>query len=205
MADEIEIKVDLGSFSNYLKLLGHLGSTGQEEHQQNFFFDTTDHLLKNRGWALRLRTTDSQAFVTLKGTTSQAGAAAVREEIESEIPLALGGQVARSEKSILMVIAEPIERIRPLVQERELIPLISFDNFRKTHPYRLNDGEYQFEVDRTEFADGHVDYELEIEVEAHTKVYGLVHELSRLFASLEIPFVLQTESKLARALDHPRQ
>ena len=39
---EIEIKLDLGSFTNYLKLLGFLGQIEHEELQQNGFFDSDD-------------------------------------------------------------------------------------------------------------------------------------------------------------------
>lgn len=202
MAHEIEIKVNLGSFANYLKLLGHLGETGHEEHQRNSFFDTKNQILKMQGWALRLRTTDTTSFITLKGTTSQSGAAAVREEIESEIPRVLATEVLTEERDIMSVTSPPVDRIRSIINDAPLYRFLSFDNFRRTHPYRLQDGEYMFEVDKTEFDDGHVDYELEIELDTKLKVDSLIHELGRLFSSLDIPFVPQTESKFARALRH---
>ena len=50
---EIEIKLDLGSFTNYLKLIGFLGQIELEDRHINSFFDTEDNQLSQKGWALR--------------------------------------------------------------------------------------------------------------------------------------------------------
>ena len=52
---EIEIKLQLSCFTDYLKLLGFLGPLDEARHQLNGFFDTADRRLSHEGWALRVR------------------------------------------------------------------------------------------------------------------------------------------------------
>ena len=52
---EIEIKLQLESFPDYLKLVGFLGPIQDEDHHLNVFFDSSDRRLSKNGAALRLR------------------------------------------------------------------------------------------------------------------------------------------------------
>ena len=48
MTQEIEIKLDLGSFTNYLKLIGFLGHIEDEIKQINAFFDSNNRKLAKK-------------------------------------------------------------------------------------------------------------------------------------------------------------
>lgn len=202
MAREIEIKLDLGSFANYLKLLGSLGEMGEEEQQKNVFFDTKDRLLGKQGWALRVRTSNDKAYLTLKGISAKQGSATIREEIETEIPKALAERLIAQEADLLTGSGELLERVRSVVADRDVTPFLAFDNLRRARKYRLGDREFVLEVDRTEYADGYVDYELEVELDRPERAEMAEQGLRKLFGSLEIPFVQQLESKFGRALIH---
>ena len=72
---EIEIKLQLGSFTDYLKLVGFLGQIESEEHQINGFFDTEDRRLAKGGWAFRVRAEDRRGLITLKSIPTVSGMA----------------------------------------------------------------------------------------------------------------------------------
>ena len=55
-------------------------------------------------------------------------------------------------------------------------------------------------IDKTEFNDGSVEYELELELSDTSKIETIEANLRKLFLTLDIPFIRQTESKFARAL-----
>ena len=81
---EIEIKLRLGSFMDYLKLVGRLSPIDEETQHINGFFDTEDRRLAKGGWALRVRAESHRGLVTIKSIPTEAGMAVVRREIESE-------------------------------------------------------------------------------------------------------------------------
>ena len=86
MNREIEIKLNLGSFTNYLKLIGFLGQVEQEERFLNAFFDTEDRKLAEAGWALRVRAEDNRGLVTIKSIATESSSVFVRQEMEAEVP-----------------------------------------------------------------------------------------------------------------------
>lgn len=197
---EIEIKLDLGSFTNYLKLLGFLGQIDSEQHQLNCYFDTADQKLKNEGWALRVRLENEQGVVTLKSTTTAQGSAAIRDEIESEVPRDRAYAVIHNQMAVADLEAEPIRTVLDQFGDLPLEKIVQFSNTRQYKRQRIHDQNYTFEVDKTEFADGSVDYELEIELSEDVYVDQVETYLRRLFDTLDIPYAHQPASKLARAL-----
>ena len=85
MTQEIEIKLDLGSFTNYLKLIGFLGHIEDEVRQLNAFFDSKDRKLAKTGWALRVRAESRRGLVTIKSITTTRSIASIRQEVETQI------------------------------------------------------------------------------------------------------------------------
>ena len=197
---EIEIKLDLGSFTNYLKLLGFLGQPEREEHQRNVFFDTAERSLGKKGWALRVRVENDCGRITLKGAKTHQSGAAVRDEIEAEISRTLACQIAGLEADLMALEHEPVVKARELIGKKAVKPVVQFQNLRMKKAMRLEDYEYTFEVDKTEFPDGSVDYELELELPDVSRIEWVNTRLQRIMSSLNIPFEPQPESKLARAL-----
>jgi len=199
-AHEIEIKLNLESFSNYLKLVGYLGQIVQEDRHVNGFFDTDDRALANHGWALRVRADGKRGYITAKSISTQAGAASIRQEIEAQIRLEDALEILNLYKDIRSIHAMPVDYLREALGDKSVRKLIQFENTRQLKNYSIHDVEYLFEIDTTLFSDGSVDYELEVELPDVSKVEVVEKELELLFDQLHIPFVRQTESKFSRAL-----
>lgn len=197
---EIEIKLDLGSFTNYLKLLGFLGQIEREEQHYNAFFDTADRALGKKGWSLRVRVESDCGRITLKGAKSRQEGASVRDEIESEISRTLANEIINAKADVMELEHEPIVRARNIIGKKAVETVVQFENVRKKKAMRLEDYEYIFEVDMTEFPDGSVDYELELELPDVSRIEWVSQRLERIMSSLDIPFEHQPESKFARAL-----
>ncbi|MEK7775406.1 MAG: CYTH domain-containing protein [Candidatus Zixiibacteriota bacterium] len=200
ISHEIEIKINLGSFANYLKLVGYLGQIVQEDRHINGFFDTDDRALASHGWALRVRADGKRGYITAKSISIQTGAATIRQEIEAQIRLEDALEILNLYKDIRSIHAMPVDFLRDALGDKPVKKLIQFENTRQLKNYRIHDVDYLFEIDTTLFSDGCVDYELEVELPDVSKVQIVEKELEMLFDQLRIPFVKQTESKFSRAL-----
>lgn len=201
-SEEIEIKLDLGSSANYLKLTDFLGQINNENHQSNMFFDTENRILASHGWAFRIRLEKDRGLVTIKSLATEQGAAFIRQEIEEEIPLLTAQNVIQHEADIMKLEILPVRHIRHLIGSSNLKKLITFENHRKKKLLKIDDHDYLMEIDKTEFSNGVVDYELEIELSVLPQLKKVQNYVEKLFTSLDIPFVIQKESKLERALRH---
>ncbi|MFQ5499864.1 MAG: CYTH domain-containing protein [Candidatus Zixiibacteriota bacterium] len=202
---EIEVKLSLGSFTNYLKLIGFLGHIDSEEHQLNGFFDTPDCSLLAGGWALRVRAENDQGRITAKSTKERGDLAVVRQEIEELISRGDALALLSEQANVLECNTAPVRYIVEQFHPRQLCSSVFFSNTRQRKLLRLGDFNYLLEVDKTEFADGSIDYELEIELPDTDRVEQLEGQLHKLFDSLDIPFIHQPDSKLARALKLTRK
>ncbi len=197
---EIEIKLDLGSFTNYLKLLGFLGKIENEDFQQNGFFDSADRQLAQSGWALRVRVEKKRGLVTIKSIPVKPGLAVVRQEIETEIPRREALDILNGEMDVMGLQVMPIEYIKDKIAKVKVSSLVKFDNHRQKKLFKIDDASYMLEIDKTEFSDGSSDYELELEMSDTGRLDAIEAALRRLFSQLDIPFVKQSESKFGRAL-----
>lgn len=200
IAHEIEIKIDLASFTNYLKLIGFLGHIEEEVHHLNGFFDTEDRKLASAGWALRVRAETKRGLVTIKSIATQAGMATVRQEIETQISRGEALAVINLNADVMQLPVMPVEYIKEIVGAVVVTRLVMFENVRQKKLFKIGDQNYMLEIDKTEFNDGSVDYELELEMADISRLEIVEQKLRKLFNTLDIPFVQQTESKFARAL-----
>jgi inorganic triphosphatase YgiF len=198
---EIEIKIQLESFTNYLKLIGFLGSIDEEEHQTSAFFDTPDRKLGEKGYGLRVRAESNRGLVTVKSLVSQSDAMAIRHEIESEIDTGRAREVIRGYSDLLEMEVDPVKFITERFSDLSLVKIVQFDNSRQKKKFQIGDYEYILEIDKTEFSDGSVDYELEVELRDQGQFEVVVDRLRKMFQSLGIPFEKQTRSKFERALE----
>ena len=197
---EIEIKLRLDSFADYLKLLGFLGRVEREEHHTNGFFDTEDRKLAAEGWALRVRAESDRGLVTVKSESSKPGTAVIREEIEAEISRGEALDILNLRRDVMTISNEPINFVKRMCGNVAVTKLVHFENTRQIKPFKIGDYNYMLEIDKTEFTDGSVDYEVELELPDESRIEIVEDKLRKLFVSLGIPFNLQTESKFVRAL-----
>jgi len=200
MNREVEIKLNLLSFTNYLKLVGFLGQIDQEDRQLNGFFDTEDRRLSQTGWALRVRAESRRGLVTIKSISTEEGDAHVRQEIEAEIDRGVALDILGLQKDVMDLKVIPVEYLKEKLGGFDVMVLVKFENTRQKKSIRIGDYSYILEVDKTEFSDSSVDYELEVELPSIDRQVIVVDYLRKLFDSLDIPYELQHESKFARAL-----
>jgi uncharacterized protein YjbK len=198
---EIEIKIQLESFTDYLKLLGFIGPIDREEHHHNAFYDSPERELKQAGYALRVRSTDQSGSVTLKSTVSRTDSLAVREEIIGEIGSAMARRIIDGQADLMSLDVEPMIRVRREFPAFKPELMLQFRNERRVKRYLVGSCDFDLEIDRTEFADGSVDYELEVELSDRSQFEAVNDGLAKLFHTLMIPYVGQPHSKFRRALE----
>lgn len=198
---EIEIKLQLQSFAEYLKLLGFVGNAEREEQNDNCFFDSADNQLARAGYAYRVRLRPDSALVTVKGMPSSDGAAVIREEIEESISRSVAQAIQREERDCLDVDIVPADFVRKTCPGIKMKKLVEFVTLRKYVQFRLGDDRCLLQIDKSDYSDGSTDYELEVEVLGREQIPVTENCLKRLFDSLDIPLIRQTDSKLVRALN----
>ena len=198
---EIEIKIQLESFPDYLKIIGYVGLVDSEENHLNAFFDSPDRKLSVAGYALRVRATNTAGSVTLKSRGSQSESVAVRSEFIGEIGSGVARDVIDGRTDLMSLECKPIAIVREQFPDLEPKLLLQFRNHRQIKRYFLGESEYDLEIDTTEFADGSIDYELEVELADETESERVLAGLQKIFISLAIPFLPQTKSKFERALE----
>ena len=197
---EIEIKIQLESFTDYLKLLGYLGPIDRHEHHQNAFFDTPERQLGQAGYALRVRSTESSGSVTLKSLVSQVDALAVRQEIIGEVGAVMARAIIDGHADLMSLNVAPTTFLRTHFPKLAPVLILKFSNERQIKRYRLGEQELDLEIDRTEFSDGSVEYELEIELSDESHYQSVHDSIARILHTLAIPLRTQTRSKFERAL-----
>lgn len=197
---EIEIKLDLGSFTGYLKLVGSLGQIDSEHRLTNGFFDSEDRKLKAAGWALRVRAELGGGLITIKGRAVDSSLAVVRRESEAEISRAEALDILNLQTNILDSRVKPIAFVNEILSGAEVQCLVRFETCRQKKGFKIGDYQYVLEIDKTQFPDGSVDYELEIELLDLEQLPVIENHLRRMFQSLQIPFRPMAQSKLERAL-----
>ncbi len=198
---EIELKLSLPSFADYLKLIGFIGEAKNATCQKNIFYDTNDRKISALGYALRMRMELSRAIVTLKSTTLQKGKAAIRSEMEETISVEQALLIER-ENNLLDLDVYPIQQLLSRAKIlTNLKPILQFENERIKKEIRLGDNSYMFEIDKTTYANGQIEYELEVELSSIDKIDSAEADFQKLFKLLEIEFFSQKKSKFERALE----
>lgn len=151
---EIEFK-NLLSMVEYESLLGAVFSDGNQKKivQQNYYFDTKDHQLKNQQSALRIRKTDSFNELTLK-VPSQGHLLETNLSLRDNVC----SEILNAQQLKLSSINADIE-IENISHESVFYLFNQFETVR----FEQTMGDHLLVLDQTTFQNGTVDYELEIE------------------------------------------
>ncbi len=180
---EVEFKVRVRSEDDFDALArlatGSAGGSERTVIQENHFFDTADGALREAGYALRLRIEEKRRLLTAKGPSSRAeDGLTERPEEEVLVEPAEAERILSGAVSPLAVLvartgshSRLLELVGSWAGRRPLVHVGSFKNVRRyVGPVELGDGmsrtEVMLEMDRTEFPDGSVDHEIEVEVDS---------------------------------------
>ena len=198
---EMEIKLDLVNERNFARLLEYLPEPRIIKHQTNYFFDTDDWALSRSGWALRLRTTENTATVTVKGrAVKDDDQLTVRPEIEISIPLEQAEEFLKEGLTpgrLPMGIIAPLKSLGP---DGRLSMKLQFATDRHVIDFADNDIRFSIDLDRIMYSDGTADYELEAELDNRAFFDSILADIKGIFERLNIPVIFQKRSKFARAL-----
>lgn len=122
-------------------------------NQTNLYFDTRTQQLQRLGWGLRLRVFTTHAEQTLKVPFGQDRRL---QEITDQLPLAQARQVQLSAPSQVSV---------KLATEAITFDQLQLIGFAKTQRQQAQLSSGLLVLDKTVYADGLVDYEIELEVQ----------------------------------------
>jgi len=202
---EIEIKLDLSNEANYRNILDHLSPDSSPVKQENYFFDTQERSLSESGWALRIRKEDAKATVTAKGPKKEdAEGLTIRQEIEEEIDANQSDLFIKGNIDPADLPPDIVLTIGDICSGRKLEKAISFINFRTTARSNTDGITVEIAIDRTEYSDGSVDFELEVELSEKSKYKAVTNIIEGIFDKAGVPLIIQADSKYARALKKTR-
>ncbi|MDB4433196.1 CYTH domain-containing protein [bacterium] len=180
--------------------------------QVNHFFDTADQTLRARRIGLRIRREGGRFTLTVKGPTGLAPASALKDRVELERSLAPeraraalegalpalslleGLDVGEGEGALLVGAA------REACADAPLGEIGAFSNARTFVHTELDGLPVVLEFDRTEFSEGEVRFEIELELAPGDPTGRLTAALESLFESVGIA-PAPTTSKLTRFLE----
>jgi uncharacterized protein YjbK len=211
---EIELKFRVADAEELEALKAALGGkVGAPVEQVNHFFDTGELDLNRTKHVLRLREEVSSFLLTAKGPGgSEERALSERTELETRIDPTTAAKFLDGSASPLSVLeqaigteAELLETMRELSAGKTLKRVGKFDNTRTPVAVSVDLGggvthELVFELDRTAFPDGRVDFEVEVElqgVESETERERLAQAIRSLIENAGIG-VRSAPSKAAR-------
>lgn len=204
LSQETEIKITLASAKDYQRLCQAWDPVHEVLVQHNQFFTSASLLAAKL--AVRLRAENDLHWLTVKGPSQAVGLAKQRLELEVRLR---PEQVPRiiADPQVLLALDNPVSA---LLRERgvddQLQPWVAFDNLRQRYLRTLIGQRWLVELDRSEFAGGRVDFELELEFNAPTAelVQAVYSALSQSLQDLGLGYSPGAQSKLARALSAQR-
>ncbi len=199
---EIEIKLDLPKEADYQKIVGHLKPFDAHLNQTNAFFDSKSMQLSNAKWALRVRVDDHSGLITLKGKSNGQDGASVREEIESTIERSVALSIIGGKVKLLDLDDPVVNDLKNRFGILSVEQTLQFSNYRQEKTIEVDGQNITFELDKSEFAGGAIEYELEVEVDSIREIEPFQKIISTLFKTLDIPMIHQDKSKFERALNY---
>lgn len=175
--------------------------------QTNRFFDSDDDVGSDNGvlrqarCSLRLRQENQDCILTIKhkhAQLPQIGSLHQHLEYEQRVHHALWPALVHNHVAIDQVVG-----LHPCIHQaqgtRELRCIGGFCNQRHLWHIQIQNSHAEICLDRTKFANGHIDYELEIESSEAEKVAATIHTL---LTQWNIQTQPQRETKMARFLQH---
>jgi len=163
--------------------------------QENHYYDTEDMLLLMNNSILRGRIEQEKVLVTFKKQKDVNDGYFVSEENEEICDLGTFQKVLTGEKYILDILgSECRKKIENIIGNSKLILIGKSETERKTFYCK----KMKFELDKTNFGKGFIDYEIEVESFNEKKARN---ELNALFRELRIEYQIQKKTKYQRFLE----
>ena len=193
---EKELKYKLLSESDYNKLRDYLDNktSGTILHQKNYYYDTEEMLLLKHNAILRARIENERAIITFKQQKGKKQGYFISDEIENNVSLEDINRVFSGKIPIIQLCGDNRENVEKLLENKELNLTGTFENKRIV--YYIDD--IKLELDKINYGNSVVDYEIETESEDEKKVREY---LDTLLQSLSVRYQLQDKTKYRRFLE----
>ena len=190
---ELELKYKLLGESDYNKLRDYLDNktSGMLLQQRNFYYDTEDMLLIKNNAILRARIENEKVIITFKQQKGKKQGFFISDEIENNVSLEDINRVFSGKIPIIQLCGDNRENVEKLLENKELTLIGTFENKRIV--YYIDD--IKLELDKVDYGNGIVDYEIETESEDEKKVREF---LDTLLQSLSVRYQLQDKTKYQR-------
>jgi len=202
---EKELKLDLKNEENYLKILNFCGKPFEIKEQLNIFFDSNDFYLKKSKLSLRLRKENDFYLITVKGKNQSTGELSIRKEVETIISKDEFEWFVENNISLLSKDYPPFEYLREELglEHSELIfsNILSFHNKRTVFIMANNQNKIKLEVDKTEFANKKLFFELEVEFDEIDSFRKNKEFIAGILKENDIIWKVSSKSKFKRALE----
>lgn len=192
---ERELKFLIPNEAAYQNLKELLGAPQRTLRQVNYYLDSKDRQVARSRSMVRIRDENGRAVLTYKRQLAHRSGYLECEEHEEEVPAGWVAELQQGHVPEELWIREPLRRLAQDLGSCGLGLVGTITNERGCYP--LAGGEVA-ELDRTEFSDGGVDFELEVETERPEQVGQIVREL---FQRAGAPLRPQPLTKYRRFLD----
>ena len=163
--------------------------------QENHYYDTENMLLLMNNSILRGRIEQEKVLITFKKQKDVNDGYFVSEEIEEICNLGTFQKVLTGEKYILDILGSECRKIiENIIGNSKLILIGKSETERRTFYYE----DMKFELDKTNFGKGFIDYEIEVESRNEKEARN---KLNALFRELKIEYQIQKKTKYQRFLE----
>ena len=193
---ERELKFKLQDKSDYQKIREYLDKKYPYEilHQENYYYDTVDMSLLENNAVLRVRVEGENAIITFKRQKEKRDGYFISDENEVKGFLCDIKEIIAGKKRIIEICGKIRTYVEELTKNKHLKIIGRF----KTERCKYKVDDMYLELDRVDFGNNFIDYEIESECDNEERVRNF---LENLFESLFVHYQLQDKTKYQRYLE----
>lgn len=194
---EKELKYKILNENDYIDVFNTLKKKSRftVSIQENHYYDTEDMLLLMNNSILRGRIEQEKVLITFKKQKDVNDGYFVSEEIEGICDLGTFQKILTGEKYILDILGSECRKIiENIIGNSKLILIGKSETERRTFYYE----DMKFELDKTNFGKGFIDYEIEVESRNEKEARN---KLNALFRELKIEYQIQKKTKYQRFIE----
>lgn len=206
---EVELKLEVGDEASLRRVEAELGGAPRAiVRQRNVYFDAR-HRLAAAGWSVRLRVEDGANRLSVKGPRDEDSAFVTRPETpDVDIDDATRDRILAGEDPIPYLLAALdetaegvfVRTVQDIVAGMPLLRTGETNNERRKYPVEVAGLSLTAEVDRTDYAEHGIFYEVELEIPGDTSAATKAEVrawLEGVFTKLGLP-IREAPGKLAR-------
>ncbi len=195
--EEIKLKLDAETHERLLIHINHACGGAIALHQENYFFDSTDEILRQHLMSVRVRRQNNKIFLTVKQKRESQDLVHRQDEHEVQLNSACWPSIVTDSAHLNEILPIP-QHCLDILGNKTLIPFMHFTNQR----WHIQDGKHEICLDHSLFNDTIHEYELEIE---SSDVQAAAKKWLPLLKQWGYTEIAQSQSKLERCYNYARK